>query len=562
MKKLLGNKKLVNFVEKNWPYILITALGLSVSWPLARYGYFSHQDDLQIIRIFEMRKCFADLQIPCRWVADMGWGNGFPLFNFYGVFPYYFGAVVSLLTGYINSAKILFLFSLIFGSFGIYLLVKSLWGKLAGAASAVLYLFAPYKALDVYVRGALSESLALSIIPFVFYFAYKLVAGNGNKKYGFLFTVFLFVFLITHNIMSILFLPFLAAWIIYWLADTKWKNLKSVIIFGMVGIGLSSFFILPAFFEKNLVQTESLVRFELDFRANYLKINQLFFDRVWGYGTSIPGPEGGMNFQIGWPHWWLAAFSLILLIVSKSKKSTKIMVAGILAAFAISVFMTHNRSTFIWIRVSLLKYFQFPWRFLSLSIFSASILGGFVVSAVKEKGRLYICVLIIVLSVILNWQYFRPKMFYRVNDSEKLSGESWEIQRKGAILDYLPKTALEPREAAPEAPIIRLGKGQITDFVNHSNKWKFNAVIEEKSEIEVPVYYFPNWEVSVNKKEYPSTHDNLLGRISVTLDAGNYLVEGRFKDTPLRTVANVLTLTSVALLISYVLYGKSQKAIK
>ena len=81
------------FFLNNWLLFLIVALSGLVIWPLFVPGYFSHHDNLQVIRIFEMRKCFADLQIPCRWVPDMGYGNGYPLFNFYGPLPYYIGGL-------------------------------------------------------------------------------------------------------------------------------------------------------------------------------------------------------------------------------------------------------------------------------------------------------------------------------------------------------------------------------------------------------------------------------------------------------------------------------------
>ena len=129
--------------------------------------------DLQAFRVYEMAKCIEDFQIPCRWVPDMGWGNGMPIFNFYGVATYYAGGVLSYFVGFIGASKLLFFLSLILGSFGLYLLIRDLWGKYAGLTSAILYMFAPYKALDVFVRGALSESMALALIPFVFYFFYK-----------------------------------------------------------------------------------------------------------------------------------------------------------------------------------------------------------------------------------------------------------------------------------------------------------------------------------------------------------------------------------------------------
>ena len=100
---------LKKLVLNYWPYILLLSLGMFTIWPLFLPGYFSHHDDLQVMRIFEMRQCLQDFQIPCRWVQDMGYGNGYPLFNYYNVFPYYIGVIASYILGFIGSAKFLFL---------------------------------------------------------------------------------------------------------------------------------------------------------------------------------------------------------------------------------------------------------------------------------------------------------------------------------------------------------------------------------------------------------------------------------------------------------------------
>ena len=540
-------KKIIDY----WPYLVIFLLSFFVTWPLFKSGYFSHQDDLHIIRIVEMRKCFSDLQIPCRWVPDMGWGNGMPLFNFYGVTTYYVGGILSFLVGYILSAKILFFVALTVGSFGMYLFVKDLWDKNAGLVSAVLYMFAPYKALDVYVRGALAEAIALTIIPFVFYFLQK-------KNYKF-FVLTLFLFLITHNIMTIIFLPVVLIWTFYCLYQEKFENLKVVVMSFAIAFGMSAFFILPAFLEKNLVQTESLTRFELDYRANFVSVKKLFLDRVWGYGTSIPGPEGGMNFSIGWSHWWLVLYVLCYMVYGIfTKKNNKylLLTAFCVLLFLFSVLMTHNKSSFIWERINILTFFQFPWRFLSLSIFTASILGGFVIFTVNKSKQIYLGLFIIILTVILNWSYFKPREFYEVSSNQKTSGDLWEAQRRGAILDYLPKTALEPREAAQIAPLVISGKTTISDFENKSNRWKFIVKVLENSEIEIPVYYFPNWEVKVNGEKYPFSYDNILGRISINLNQGEYKVVGNFRNTPIRNVANLISFLS---LIGFIAYAKNNK---
>ena len=113
-------------------------------------------DDLQIGRLYQLDQCLQDGQIPCRWVPDMGYGYGYPLFNYYPAFPYYLAEIFYLLGfSFINSIKIFFILGLVFSGVFAYLLGKELWGEYGGLVTAAFYIFAPYHAVDVYVRGAL-----------------------------------------------------------------------------------------------------------------------------------------------------------------------------------------------------------------------------------------------------------------------------------------------------------------------------------------------------------------------------------------------------------------------
>ena len=562
MKKLFLN---------NWPLILIFALSALVVWPLFVSGYFSHHDNLQVMRIFEMRKCLVDLQIPCRWVPDMGYGNGFPLFNFYGPLPYYLGAAASYILGYIGAAKFLFFLPLVFAAVGMYLLAKELFGKIPGTVSAVLYLFAPYRALDSYVRGAVGESFALAIIPFVFYFFLRLVKQK-DRKYFALATFTTFLFFVSHNIMTLIFTPLIIIWVLFWLYDSmkadmssigrhkeKWKGLKISLLSLGLAFGISAFFILPAFFEKGLVQTEALTRAELNFRAQFVKVSQLFIDRSWNYAGSQPQSTNTISYQIGWPLWWLVALSLIAVIFAKKRKSIPLF-SLLLLTFVSGVFMTHNKSSPVWEFINILVYVQFPWRFLSIVIFSSSLLGGYLMSFFKEKKLAAVSAAIIILTVTLNWQYFKPEHFYYgLTDSQLLSGQSFIDQQAGALLDYIPKTALEPREPAPTAPFFTEGTGEIKNFVNKSNRWEFDAVINQDASIVIPVFDFPNWTVLVDGNVFPHSNNNILGRIEINLPKGGYRVKGEFRNTPIRTLANILSLVSFGGALLIIKYGKNRK---
>lgn len=542
---------------KFWLILLLLGLSAITIWPIFLPGYFSHHDDLHIMRIFQMRRCFEDLQIPCRWVPDMGYGNGYPLFNYYNPFAFYIGAILSFLLGFIWAAKMLFLIPLILGGIAMYLLVSEIFDKKAGLLAGILFLFAPYRALDSYVRGAVAESFAIALIPLVFYFGLRLVKEKNIFNIVAL-VISLAAFLLSHTIMILLFLPVFLLTLIFWLLKET-KNIKPLILSLILGIGLSAFFTVPAFGEKNLVQIDNLTKLDLDFRAHFVTLNQLFLDRGWGYGASFPGVGDTISFQIGWPHWWLAfaAFTASLFVTKNKFSSLAIFVFAI---FAFSLFMTHVRSAFIWEAIGILHFTQFPWRFLGLVIFAASILGGYLVKITPEKYKNILLVSVALVTILLNWGYFKPQQFYfDLTDQKKLSGELFKIQQKAAVLDFLPKGVPQPKEAAPDGPIIRSGKAEIVQFEKRSNSFEFSAKVLDRAKFELPIFDFPNWQIKVNGVAKNHTSDNYLRRISVELEPGEYKVSGKFKNTLIRTLSNAISLVSLLSLFAVIFYGKLRK---
>jgi len=533
-------------------------------WPLFVSGYFTHHDNLQIMRVFEMKKCFQDFQIPCRWVPDMGYGYGFPLFNYYAPFVYYLGAVLSFVFGYIVSVKILFLLTFALSFFGIYLLVKEFFGFWAAFVSAVLFTYAPYRALDVYVRGDLAEIFSISLIPFIFYFVYKL-SQKQDRRYFFGLVTSLSSFLLSHNVMVMLFSPLILVWVILLFLFKKNVNLKIVSFAIILSLGISSFFLLPAFFEKQLVQIESLTQKELNFRANFVKVGQLFWDRSWHYQASNPQQEDTISFQVGWPHWWflILSFPFLVLAFIKGKwlQEDFLFVLFLYFIFIASVFMTHNKSAFVWEGIPILRFTQFPWRFLSLSIFSSSIIGGYFISRLSNLrvDRLkWVSIFIVIFTIVLNYRYFRPERFFSTSDKEILSGESWRLMQKGAITDYLPVGATVPETPAPLQLSNVDNNIVVSDFNRGTNNWSFFVKAEKEGKIEVPVFDFPRWEVDAGSQplRYEVSGEGFL---VIDLPKGEYRVKGRLMDTPIRSFSNLVSLGSLLLFLVLIRYEEAFK---
>lgn len=369
-------------MKKYWPILIVILFGLLAGKGLIGSGYFNMHDDLQMMRQLEMEKCFLTLQIPCRWVPDMGYGFGFPLFNYYPPLPYLFGELFRLFgIAFTDTVKITFIAAFVFSGVSMYFLSKEFFGKWGGIISSVFYLWAPYHSVDAYVRGAMNESWALIWFPAILLFGYKLIISKKEKaKWIILLALSWFGLLTSHNLMALIFGPVFVGWCVIWIIKNK-NIIPGVIklaIAGILSLGLAAFFTLPVTLEQGLVHTETLIQGYYDYSAHFATIKQLLFSRFWGYGPSVWGANDGLSFQVGWLHWILPIiiFGLAFLFFIRKRKveNWMVIIAYFFAVGWFALFMIHNKSTPIWLHIQAMRFVQFPWRFLTLVILSFSYL--------------------------------------------------------------------------------------------------------------------------------------------------------------------------------------------
>jgi len=553
-------------MKKVFPYLLVIALLLPSVAPLFGKGYFSMHDDLQVMRIFQMEKCFDDGQIPCRWSPDMAFGYGQAMFNFYSVFPYYLGVLIRLVfpISIMATVKLLFIISVIAAACGMYLLASQFWGKMGGILSSVLYTYAPYHALNIFVRGAMAEGFALAVLPYVWLAIYLLVKRASFKRILML-SLAIAILFTSHNITSLIFAPFTILWAVFWIIYSR--NIKSIVnigIAGILGIGVSAFFVIPNLFEQSLIQKEFFNTDYFFYGAHFVSLKQLFWERSWGYGPSIFGPNDEISFAVGWPHWWIG-LPLGVIVISwfriKRRRLLSLILFVLISFLTISTFMTHGRSTFIWKLIPLISFVQFPWRFLGLTAFSLSFAAGALAKA-KFRFKKLIVFIMLVLIIVLNIGYFKSEYsWWWATDEEKLSGVAFELQQKAAVLDYLPKTAKNaPKEIAPENPQVISGEGRAYNFSKNTNSFFFDAELYGDAELQIPVMYFPGWVVISDGELVASRPSEEIGAITVNLTTGKHIVQGRFINTPIRSLSNVVTVVSLMLIfVGYVFDNNKRK---
>lgn len=478
MQKILGKLRNIS------PILILIVILIPSFAAMIKTGMFSTAD-FHLFRLHEFDVCIRNYQIPCRWSVNAGLGYGEPLFNFYGQLAYVPSEILHLFgMSLINSLKSGFIISIIGSAITMYYLAKKLFkDESASILVSLLYVYAPYRALDIWVRGALPEAMAFVIFP--------IILLSIEKRSWKLLAVSVSVLILTHNLSFIMFTPVMVGWIIL---RKYWSGIGSILF----SVCISAYYILPVVFESKFIDIESTTRGYFDFHNHFATLHQLFISNFWGYGASVWGPVDGLSMSVGHLQWILPLIVFAILILRKQLMNHVVFIFYFLIAW-IFLFLTHNKATLIWETLTFMKYIQFPWRLLGVIVFCFSLAGGYI-ALYSGKHKAVIVSLISLILVCINASFFKPDVWYKVDDSYYLESPEWDRQRTASIGDYWPNLG----HKIPDKPSD--GK-----YIN----------------------YFPGWE-----SELPPVNGLILKEGSV------------FNDTPIRKIGNLISIISLAVLVS------------
>jgi hypothetical protein len=388
---------------------LIGLFGLVVISPLLQPGYFwgAHDARHAVYFIFQYDKAVQDgIWLP-GWGPDWAFGYGYPFWIVYGPLSTFVGELFHHFggLGFEDSVKAVLALSILLSGLAMYGFVRSWLGRNAGLVAAVAYMAIPYHLVDVYVRAAVAESVALVFLPLALWtFREAVLRPRLTAVIAAAFTYAAIMW--TSNLVALVFTPGLAAYVLallIWMGlderrktqDAKpWAREFPAFILrrglwplsaALLGLGLSAAFFVPALIEQRYInQTQWFGKYYDPFQ-HFVYFFQLF-NPAWGFGISQPGPDdiaqGAMSYQLGAA---AVLLSLIAVALSWRQAAARRREIWFWAAWAaISVFLTLGVSAWVWRHVPLVPYAQFPWRYLMLAIVPLSILPGTLIA----EGRM------------------------------------------------------------------------------------------------------------------------------------------------------------------------------
>jgi len=392
-------------------YWIIGLLVIPLLFNLFRPGFYSSDDgQWMVIRLTAFHESFRSGQIPVRWLSRLNHEYGYPVTNFLYPLPFYLAEPFYVLTGDpVVAVKTIMGLAVISMAVGSFVLFKK-WGVIAGIAGALTYVYSPYVAYNLYTRGSLGELAAMGIVPWIFW-------AISSKKL--LLSPILIAALITaHNVVAVLFLPFIVFYNIY----NCYKNYKIQAIFPFIfALALSAFFWLPALAEYHFVRASQIS--VSDFGNEYLSLQNAF---------QRTGP------------------------------------VSVLTNLGLPMFFLTENSKWFWDLFKPLQIIQFPWRMLSLFAFFSSMVVALLI-CISRKNRFLqysLITFITFITFISAFPFLSPKSFTNYPSSYYQTNDDSTTVRS----EYTPVWVYNLPLVRPETPVKHYYPG-LKLFVNGSERF-------------------------------------------------------------------------------------------
>lgn len=499
---------------------LFILLGLSLFAMKTFWGpnYFDgHDSQAHLIRLHQYDLALKDGQILPQWAGGLLAGRGYPVFIFAYPLPYLIAESFHLVGFTLAvSIKLTLVLAYLISGIGMYFL--------AGFTGAILWMFAPYMFVKIFITASLGVVVSYAFIPWFFLGLYK-------KNYSLLILA-LSLWILSHPGTLVIFSPLVFLFCLKYL--TK-KDIKPLLISLTLAFGLTAWYFLPANLELSFTHFKEFV--STNYINDFVSLKHLLYS-TWG--TNAPGwGDNPLSQQVGITQWLAVGLALIFCI----KKSWPY-----LASFGLSIFLMLNISKFIWDLPTPLQSIATPWRFLSLAVFSAALAAGVLVKSIKkQKVKYIISSLLIFLALYGNRNHLRinEKRNYDLNFLQSYTGVAtgWN--------EHLP---IWVKDTPHEFPLTKLevlsGDCQFQVGKIKSNLQEFQLNCSQDSVIQLNTAYYPGWLAKLNGQEvFIEPGEN--GMIKLKVPTGDHLLIAKFSDTPLRWISKLISLFTLLFILLY-----------
>lgn len=479
------------------------------------------------------------------------------------------------LSSYLDSMRVFTLLTIFLSGISMYQFTHQVTkNKIMALVAGVLYIIAPYKLSNIYIRFALGEITAMLFIPVVFQGVYSLLNEDGKKHYYI--AIGAIGLMLTHTITTFYTAILCILYLLFYLPKLKEKDIWKKGIINIVFILLiTSFFTIPMLEHK--IKGDYVI---FDQEVMWTNTDFVSQQTIQPYQFLVnEDAEDRPIYQLGLP----LILSLIVLVFVYKKIEERYQNTYTIFAFLGILCLYMCTKYFPWrILPDSLGLIQFPWRMLGFASFFLSFLGGVNIGLLLEKLKknwlkLLLLVLILILMLITTF----PMLFSFVTE-EYQKDYSYEQSAVNKVLlnpyninrEYLPSSTYDKDckpilERNPNIVELLSGQAEITDQNKQVSNLSMNFHIVQATEgtyIELPYLYYLGYTITLTQHQettiLPYTESE-GGLIQVQLPE---IVQGdihiSYTGTVLMKLSYLVSFISLIVFVIYIRRTKNEKVLE
>lgn len=540
-----------------------------------------HSATFHAPRIMGVAAAWSEGLIVPRWCPILATGLGYPIFNYYGWFPYGLGAIPYLMgLAPVAAANAVYVLSGLLLGAGAWFLGREFGGRKGALVTWALFTYAPYQFVNLYVRASLSEYFAGALAPWALW-GIILTVRRAGRAGPLIATTALSLMIISHNITAFVFGPLVSVFALgLILAGSRLnrpvaiRRVASVLVLAVV---TSAHFWMPLIAGIRDVQISRVYQAEYSYSIHFLYLHQ-FFARTWGFGSSCAGLPDGMSFQLG------IGLLVVLLLAAlmaadphAGMKRAGRLVMGIMSGVLILCFLMTYYSAWVWKAIPPLALIQFPWRLLlpaSLMVaLGASILCVYYPSRMTRfrGGRFQIVMakhgplLVAAIAIATSLPYCGPDR-YSPSSRDALVKELREDYITTTVVnEYEPTAGGDPKGNLK--PLLGLshilidGEPSTIPCPNAHLRLSASLDLDHPARVSFPTFYFPGWHVTDGGVEVAALAFPATGLLSTDLPAGHHVLVAQWHPTGVQTASAVISVLGWLTLVGWLWSIKPTKRV-
>lgn len=409
--------------------------------------------------------------------------------------------------------------------------------KIIASFSAILYMFAPYRLTDMYIRMAVSELTSFIFIPIIFEGLNNILSKN-KKSYKLAWgTIGL---ILTHTVvtmyMAIICFIYVAIVIIFKIKNKESVKKQIIEIIKNLSFALvvTSFYLIP------LVEHYFATSYEVFVPGRMQRIDVLKALKVKFYELFLTTSSQTMIYEIGLAQ--VVGLIITPFVYKKLDKKLKVTYTTFLVLGVMLLIMTLTIFPFEKLP-SFLTMIQFTFRLLEFTAFFFSFIVainyGTILKGFNIKDLIVLSLIVVFLTTVyiskLKWELPYDEQTLTQNP-KTLTSQTGRVHAGMASMEYMPSKMFNNKNYVvnrkDEPVIVNSNKTTIKSYEKNDLKLKIKLEnVEAGTVIELPYTYYLGYRIYENGKEIKYTESD-YGFVQITLSKdGDVTIESKYLGT-------------------------------